>query len=419
MIETITLSPGVTLRCHKDHRFKQGCLSLQLLRPMAESEAAKNALLPAVWLRGTTRYPDLRAITLRLDDLYGASAGTLVRRIGDYQTTGLYCGFMEDRFAMDGDRILAPMVEFLGELIHDPVMQDGGFCRDYVEGEKKNLISTMESERNDKRAYANAQLLKHMCRGDSFALSRLGTTEQAAAIDSRLLYTHHRTLLETAAVELFYVGSQDAQTVADHLRNLLPATRRTALPPQTALAFSEGTDTVEEMEVAQSQLCMGFTTPITNRREDFAAMQVLNTLFGAGMTSKLFMHVRERLSLCYSIGSSYYGTKGIVTVCAGIHAQQEELARQEILAQLSACQKGDITKEELEAAKEALLSGLRGVHDSPAAIESYYSTGALSGLNMTPAEYSRAVAGVELDHVVAAASTLTLHTKYFLKGVGA
>ena len=55
-------------------------------------------------------------------------------------------------------------------------------------------------------------------------------------------------------------------------------------------------------------------------------MQVFNTLFGAGMTSKLFMNVREKLSLCYSIGSSYYGSKGLVTLAAGIDAAQKELA---------------------------------------------------------------------------------------------
>ena len=77
MIQTIPLSPGVTLRCFQDGRFKQGCLSVQLVRPMDEREAAMNALLPAVLLRGTQQHPTLRAITLALDDLYGAAVSPL------------------------------------------------------------------------------------------------------------------------------------------------------------------------------------------------------------------------------------------------------------------------------------------------------------------------------------------------------
>ena len=117
MIQTTTLLPGVTLRCFADARFKQGCLSLQLVRPMCAEEAALNALLPAVLLRGCRSCPDLRSITMRLDDLYGASVGTLVRRVGDYQTTGLYCSFIDDRYTLAGDRVLAPMTDFLRQLL--------------------------------------------------------------------------------------------------------------------------------------------------------------------------------------------------------------------------------------------------------------------------------------------------------------
>ena len=94
MTDKLDLMPGVTLRTYPDRRFKQGCLTFQIVRPMCEEEAAMNALLPAVLLRGTEKHRDLRDITLRLDELYGASVGALVRRVGDYQTTGLSCGFI-------------------------------------------------------------------------------------------------------------------------------------------------------------------------------------------------------------------------------------------------------------------------------------------------------------------------------------
>ena len=419
MIETIQLLPGVTLRCHRDDRFKQGCLSVQFLRPMGQ-EASMNALLPAVWLRGTKHHPDLRAITLHLDDLYGASVSVLVRRVGDYQTTGLYCGFMEDRFAMEGDEILAPMVDFLRELLFEPVLEDGVFCREFVEGEKKNLISTLETERNDKRAYAAGQLLRNMCREDTFGIPRLGKIDWVKKIDAAALYQHHQKVLQESSVELFYVGSQEAGKVAELLKPLFAGLRRswTPLPGQQSFRDAGGVDKTEKMDTKQSQLCLGFVTPITMQDPRFAAMQVLNNLFGGGMTSKLFMNVRERLSLCYSVGSGYYGTKGLITVNAGIDARQEEVARKEILAQLRACQTGDITPEELSAAKEAVLSGLRGVHDSPGAIEGYYATGSLSGLGMTPEQYREKIEKVTMEDVVAAAGTLQLHSRFFLEGVG-
>lgn len=417
-MEVIQLLPGVTLRLCRDTRFKQGALSLQFLCPMSQEESALNALLPAVLLRGTENHPELRSITLHLDDLYGAAVGALVRRIGDYQTTGLYCSFMEDRFALPGEEILRPMVDFLEELLLHPLLEKGAFSRDHVESEKKNLISTIQSEKNDKRAYAAAQLLKTMCRRDSFGLPRLGSARDVRRITPEALYRHYLKVLETYPLEIFYVGSAQPQLLCDLLREKFGKLGRNIrpLPPQTPFHPCEKCEKEEKMDISQANLCLGFLTPITNRDPRFAAMQVLNAVLGSGMTSKLFMTVREKLSLCYAIGSSYYGAKGILTVSAGIDTEKEGTVRREILAQLEACRAGDITKEELDAAKEAILSGLRTVHDSSGAIENYYSTAALSGLGLTPEEYAARVSAVTVAEVSDAAKSLDYHTGFFLKG---
>ena len=91
--------PGVYLTAVQSDKFKTGCFSLNLLRPMKKEEAAANALIPSVLLRGSEGCPDLRAIAARLDELYGASAGTLIRKKGEVQMTGFYADFIEDALA--------------------------------------------------------------------------------------------------------------------------------------------------------------------------------------------------------------------------------------------------------------------------------------------------------------------------------
>ena len=417
-IEIIELSPNVTLRCFRDTRFKQGCLSFQLVGQMTAEDAAWRALLPSVLLRGTRKCPDLRSITQRLDTLYGASVSPLVRRVGDCQTTGLYCSLMDDRFALPGDRVLEPMTEFLGELLLDSPVEQEGFLPAFVESEKSNLISTIECELNDKRLYAQNRLLEKMCAPDSFGLPRLGRPEQIRTIDPIALRRNYLEALQTNPVQIFYVGSASQEEVA---RLLAPVVRGLSqksvpVPPQSGLKTEEPGELTEEMDVTQGKLCMGFTTPATNRTEEFAAMQVLNVLFGGGMTSKLFQNVREKLSLCYSIGSVYYSVKGVVTVSAGIDVDRKDCVREEILHQLDACRQGHISEPELTAAREALCSSLRATHDSPGSIEGYYATAALSGLEMTPEQYIRAVEAVKKEQVVRCARQLELHTTYFLRG---
>ena len=419
MIKPISIAPGITLRCRRDHRFKQGRITLQFLRPMCREEATLNALLPMVLLRGTQIHQDLRAITMHLDDLYGASVGDLVRRIGDLQTTGLYCTFTEDRFALEGDQIFAPAVDFLRELLLQPLLVDGFFDSEIVESEKKNLIADLEAQKNDKAAYAGSQLLKTMCRGDSFSIPRLGEKDQVAAITPESLTLHYKKLLKIAPVEIFYVGSAPEAQVIDAFSDLFCGLERQPenLPAQSPFRDAGESHTRESMDISQSRLCMGFVTDITNRHPDFAAMQVFNALFGAGMTSKLFLNIREKMSLCYSIGSGYYGAKGLMTVSAGIDADKEELVHQQVLQQLENCRQGQMSQEEINAAKQMILSSLQAVMDSPGAIEGYFSTAAIGGFPLTLDDYRRAVQNVDAGQLIRVCESIRYHSDFFLEGV--
>ena len=420
MIETISLTPGVTLRYCGDRRFKKGALSIQLMRPMCDGETALNALLPAVLLRGTRLHPDLQQITFRLDELYGAAVSCLVRRVGDIQTVGFYLSFLEDRFALPGDEILAPTVDFLRELLLDSATENGVFPPDFVESEKKNLISVIEAELNDKQRYATAKMLRQMCRGDSFAVPRLGTAESVAAITPESLWAHYGKILKTSRVQIFYVGAASKERVAQLLTPIARAISAEAepMPAQTDFTpVSEPSDCTEQMEVQQGKLSMGFCTPITNRDPRFAAMMVANVIYGSGATSKLFRNVREKQSLCYYANSGYSATKGIVTVSCGVDPENYEAARSEILHQLAELAAGQITAEELRDAKQAAVSSLRSVPDSPGSLEGYYAVSGLTGAAEwdIPA-YIAAVEAVTAEQAAEAAATVRLHTTFFLKG---
>ena len=419
MIHTFSIAPGITLRCFPDERFKQACMSIQLLRPVCREEAGLNALLPSVLLRGCESAPDIRAIARRTDDLYGASIGGCVRRVGDWQTTGLSCGFVEDRFCLSGDQIMKPMTALLRDLLLRPVLENGMFRQDFVETERKSLVLTIESEINDKRSYAQSQLLRKMCSADSNAIPRLGEKEAVERITAEDLYAHYRRILKESPIEVAYVGSMNPETVAQLVADMFRDVERSYvnLPDQTAFHDGGGGEYTEQMDVTQGKLSMGFVTPIWDGDDRVIAMRLLNIIFGAGMTSKLFMNVREKLSLCYDIGSSFNSAKGLLTVNAGIDCDKVELTRQEVMNQLAACQNGAITAEELEAAKQYMISSLRAVYDSTGAIEYFYSMENLSVRPMTPEQNIAAVERTTLDDVVAAAKTLRLHTVYFLEGV--
>ena len=230
MLTHSEIAPGISLSCIQDHRFKHSAMTFQYLRPMCTEEAAMNALIPSVLLRGCKSAPDLRRITQRLDDLYGASVSPISRRAGNCQTAGLYLSLMDDRFAPEGEALTEQAIAFLKELLFDYPTEQGGFLPDFVEGEKTNQIYAIEAEYNDKQTYCTRQLLKSMCREDSFGVSRMGEPADVEAITPQDLLRHYEKVRRESPVEVLYVGSAAPERMEMLVRQLFAGEDRSPAP---------------------------------------------------------------------------------------------------------------------------------------------------------------------------------------------
>ena len=211
--------PGVYLTAVQSDKFKTGCFSLNLLRPMKKEEAAANALIPSVLLRGSETCPDIASISAKLDELYGASVGTLVRKKGEVQLVGFYCDYVQDEYV--DEPVFAPLMAFLAELLLNPRLENGAFPEAVVDSEKLNLENAMLSRINDKRTYAASQLIRTMCAGQPYGIPRIGEPEDLKNITAKSLYAHYRDLLATSRVELFYMGSLSPEAVTKVLQAAL------------------------------------------------------------------------------------------------------------------------------------------------------------------------------------------------------
>ncbi len=395
---------------------------MNFVRPLTAEQAPPSALLPSVLLRGTRNYPNIRQISSFLDEHYGASVGTLVRKKGEILTTGFFADFLEEDFLPKGERTFEPVLGFLGELLFAPRMEGGSFLPEAVEGEKRNLLDSIDWRINDKRSYAISQMLSAMCAEEAYGIPRLGNREEAQTItpDSLLSYYHH--LLESSRLELFYMGRKTPETVAKTLQSLLsPLPRGVLDSAQTQCILKAGAprEVVETMDVSQGKLCIGLRTGITGTDPRYPALMLMNAVFGAGPTSKLFLHVREKLSLCYYASSSLDRFKGLMVISSGIESRNYEVAKGEILRQLEACVQGDISQDELENARRAILSSLRASLDAPGRMDEYMLGCALSGQELSVQELMEKVSQLTLAQVQQAAQSLSLDTVYFLKGESA
>ena len=413
--------PGVYLTAVQSDKFKTGCFSLNLLRPMKKEEAAANALIPSVLLRGSERCPDIASISAKLDELYGASIGTLVRKKGEVQLVGFYCDYVQDEYV--DEPVFAPVMAFLAELLLNPWLENGAFPEAVVDSEKLNLENAMLSRINDKRTYAASQLIRTMCAGQPYGIPRIGEPDDLTEITAKSLYAHYRDLLATSRVELFYMGSLSPEAVTKVLQTVLADLPRAeafvpvgTTPAPAARPVQEKT---ERLDVTQGKLSLGFFTDITAKDPRYPALVLAATVFGGGATSKLFTNVREKMSLCYYASASFEKFKGVLSVSSGVEFSKLETAKTEILRQLEACKAGDITDDELESARGYLVSDLKIAMDSPGRLDDYYMGQILLEQDGTMEDLASAIARVTKQEAADAIQALRLDTIYALEGVTA
>ena len=412
----VELRPGVSLTYLHSTKFKSGTLGVQLITPLSKKTAAFGALLPSVLRRGTTRHADMRSLACALDMLYGASVACTVRKKGENQCLGFLASFIDDSLVPGGETLLEPMAELLSELLLEPATRHGRFLPQYVEGEKENLIETIESILNDKRDYADMRLLQEMCKTERYGIDKYGTVEDVKKITNQTLYRYYRELLERAPVEFFYCGSADLKRVEAAIERafaLLPRGELTAIAEADFVPAPEQPIYLrEQLDVTQGKLSVGYRADST----DLPAMLLANVIFGGYSNSKLFLNVREKLSLCYYASSTYHRSKGIVTVSSGIEFADYDRAIGEIFAQLAAVQNGEIEPWELEGAKSCLISSIRSREDSPTRLEEYYLGQAATGIFESSEVLMRELEGVDAARIAAAAQSFKLDTVYFLTG---
>ena len=411
--------PGVYLTAVQSDKFKTGCFSLNLLRPMKKEEAAANALIPSVLLRGSETCPDIASISAKLDELYGASVGTLVRKKGEVQLVGFYCDYVQDEYV--DEPVFAPLMAFLAELLLNPRLENGAFPEAVVDSEKLNLENAMLSRINDKRTYAASQLIRTMCAGQPYGIPRIGEPDDLKNITAKSLYAHYRDLLATSRVELFYMGSLSPEAVTKVLQTVLADLPRAeafvpvgTTPAPQARPVQEKT---ERLDVTQGKLSLGFFTDITAKDPRYPALVLAATVFGGGATSKLFTNVREKMSLCYYASASFEKFKGVLSVSSGVEFSKLETAKTEILRQLEACKAGDITDDELESARGYLVSDLKIAMDSPGRLDDYYMGQILLEQDGTMEDLASAIARVTKQEAADAIQALRLDTIYALEGV--
>ncbi len=419
LINNYSLREGVGLTVINADKFKSNLMIVELCCPLDFKTATHNSLITNVLSRCCMEYPTLRSFNIALEELYAADLDAYVSKKGEEQKVCFKLSCIENSYTYDGADVLAGGMRLLGEMIFNPLVEDGVFPEHVVESEKKILKEEIESLKDNKPRYALSRCVKNMCKDEPYSVATAGDVEVLKGITPAELKACYDKLIAEAPVNIYFLGREEPQRVKEYCEKYLPFAPRKARLFPTAVNGTSGDirRVTEDSDTVQSNLCIGFRTNRSLKDADYGALLIACDVLGSP-SGKLFVNVREKMGLCYSCHPLLDGVKGLLIVSAGINAADREKAEAAILNEIEALKQGNITESELISAKAAALTAYKEIYDSPGAVISWYSTRRSSGLSISPEEMAEQIRAVTVEDVARVARDFQADTFYMLAGSG-
>jgi len=308
------------------------------------AEMGYSHFLEHLLFKGSAKRPSTRAISQPIEERGGS--------VNAYTSTEHTC------FHAVAPADAAPLLaDVLGDLYLAPVLAPREIDR-----ERLVVLEEIKMYHDDDAAFAADLAQEALWPGHPLGRPILGTPESLAAATAGSLRAYHRTHYSARGTIIAAAGKVEHERFVDLVRPLAeklpagPAPRFVAASrarPPKRLAF-------ERRETQQVQAVLSFRG---FRYDDprKSALSVLSQILGRGMTSRLFMTVRERHGLVYSINTDVgFGSDcGMVQVYAGIDPARSVRAMALIARELRRIAREAPGKAEFRRAVRAIVGAQR------------------------------------------------------------
>jgi predicted Zn-dependent peptidase len=306
------------------------------------AEAGVAHFMEHLTFKGTAGYPSSRSISEAVEGVGGsANAAT------DRESTVYWARVprREARRAMD----------VLGELIVRPRLEDSD-----IDQERTVIVEEIRSYLDDPSEYAQMLIQQALFGDGPLGREICGDEEGIRALPTEVIRSFWHTMYRPANTVIAVAGDLDHAEALDlasaafgtgngHLPGFDPAPKLPAGPRVLT----------GRRHTSQAQLAIA--VPALRRdHPDAWNLAVLNAVLGEGMSSRLFLGVREEKGLAYDVSSGIveYADSGALEVSAGVDPAQLPAAIEAILAELARLVDEPVPDDELAKAKAYLSGGL-------------------------------------------------------------
>ncbi|MBN2261035.1 MAG: insulinase family protein [Clostridiales bacterium] len=418
-IEKYEITQNFKIRVVKSKKFKTDLIGLFLLRPLNDKEASQLALISRLLTRGSMKYKSAKLFNDKLDEMYGAVFISDVVKYGEKITMHCKIQFPNKRL-VESENILQESMKFLKEAVFNVYHDGNSFNSEFFEQEKLKLIEEINSRVNDKITYAVDRCIEIMCEKEAFSVYHYGSVETVKSLENEEVYSYFTEILKSSPIDILTIGDMDFdeihKLVIKNFSDVIPA-EVVEIPCQQFCEEEKEVKYVsEKMNVNQGKLTLGFRTHIRYDDPLYEPAVLFATILGGGGNSTLFRNIREKESLCYYIFSKIEKFKSVMLIASGIEIENYDRTLKLIVEEVDKLKRGEFTEDDINVAKEVLVSSVKSLTDYPNSFINYYYSRELTGSEYNENRIIDEVMNVTKEEIMEAGNKFILDTVHFIKG---
>ncbi|HYA12288.1 MAG TPA: pitrilysin family protein [Thermodesulfovibrionales bacterium] len=296
-------------------------------------------------------------------------------------------------------KILDEYIEKGIELLSD-IFLHSTFPEEDIEKEKRIIKEEIKMVEDTPDDYIHDLFNQTIWGNTGLGQSVLGRRETVRSFTREDLISHIKKYYGTKDVVISCAGNFEHESLVGMLNKSLGSLRRGSEPEKGSAPRFESKVEIFHKGLSEAHICLG-VEGIPQTSEERYSLFVLNTIFGAGVSSRLFQEIREKRGLAYSIYSfiaSYFDT-GIWGVYAGVSRKRVGEVVELILKEMSSL-KDTLNETELQRAKNHLKGNIvLGLESTSSRMTNIARQEIYYGRYYSPKEIMKEVDSITLDRV--------------------
>jgi predicted Zn-dependent peptidase len=409
-MKRIRIHENLNLCLLKTGKFKDISFSFRFLSETSEKDATIRALIASMASDRNEKALTKVDMTRLSDQLYGSYV--------DVRNTG-YGAAISTEFktkVLNGKYVNQPVIlngffEWMLDMIQYPLINV-----ETLKEAKKNVRSVLVRSMDNPMQFAMKKAFETAGKGYPLSVNIQGSLVILDTINVEDCKEYHRNMIENMRLDVFVVGDVEEEKIMEMIKGSFLFRKRENVQTMYRIDSKVFQSVELSRKMDQSNLILIYNPQVVPTDEDYWPLRVAMAAFGQLPSSLCFSEIREKRSLCYTIGAQMITFDGVCFVYTGIDAKQAETVEQLIDIQLETVKNGHLSDSLIDASKKMMINSIRQIDDDSSAIINYYYQILLIGRYNDKEEIIEDIDQVSSEDIKKAFAKMTKITRFLLKG---